>query len=271
MKRGFGSICKRIAVILLGAALLCLFSACASNSNDKDVNYKTESSAVENSPVDELDNWNQPLEAGTEQPQISPDIISEQSQIPSNENSEQSSNISNEQSENPVLSIGESYKAILLGNGDFISTDLGNKELNIEDIGEVVTDDDSITVQASKFTIIDLDGDGENEVVLWIQINRISDYGFEILHYQEGAVYGYTLPYRTFFNLKTDGTFLFSGGAADPGIGKLRFSMDGYAIESIIGEVYSEEDFNAAISQQEEKMDVDWYDLSVGGVNIIFP
>lgn len=275
MRRKF--VCKRIYVILLGAALLCLLSSCA--SIDEDANYETEGNVVESSSVNELGNGNRIYESSSEQPQASPDVSSEQSQaspdensgqaqVSINEDSEQSNNISNEQVENSLLSIGESYKAILLGNGHFISTDLHNKGLSLQDIGEAVTDDDSITVKATQFTIIDLDDDGESEIVLWIQINGISDYGFEILHYQEGAVYGYTLPYRAFMNLKTDGTFLFSGGASDSGIGKLKLSEDGYTVENIIDEAYSEEEFDTAMNQQEIKQDVDWYDLSVNNVNI---
>lgn len=55
----------------------------------------------------------------------------------------------------------------------------------------MVTDDDSIVVEIPQFAIIDLDNDGENEIVLWIQMNGVSDYGFEVLRYQNGVVYGY--------------------------------------------------------------------------------
>lgn len=183
----------------------------------------------------------------------------------------------------------ESYKEILLNNGKFICTDLQNRELSVEQINEAVTDDDSITVAVSKFAAADLSGDGENELVLWIQINGVSDYGFEILRYQEDAVYGYTLPYRAFMEPKTDGTFIFSGGAADSGIGKLRFSEDGYTIDKLCyseseydsnnklkvqyfidGETCSEEEFTDAMRRQEEKQDVRWYDLTEDDVKLAF-
>lgn len=266
MKREYGNVYKRIALVLLGATTVCLFSACA--SNDEQVNYENIGNIVENSKEDESGNEVQLSEESTEQPQISPDISSEQPQIPTNENSERPNNIYNEQSGN--LSAEEKYKAILLGNGNFISTEPQKQELSLETLGEAVTDDDSVTVKATQFTIIDLDGDGENEVVLWIQINGVVDYGFEILHFQDGEIYGHTLPYRSFMSVKADGTFTFSNSAADSGIGKLRFSADGYDIENIIGEAYSEEEINAAMNQQDEKTDVDWYDLSVDNVNIAF-
>ena len=172
------------------------------------------------------------------------------------------------------------YKSILLGQSNFICTDLANKSLNISEIGQAVTDDDSVTISATKFTIVDIDGDGEDEAVLWLQINNISDYGFEILHYQNGEIYGYTLQYRAFMNLKTDGTFLFSGGAADSGIGKMTFSETGYSVNTqaysqsgydtnnelnvqyfINDESCSEDEFNDVLNVQEQKADVEWYDF----------
>lgn len=301
MKHDFCSIGKHTVGFLLGAVMLCLCSGCT--SSDEETNYENIGNVIGNPKEDESVNKDQLLETSNSQPQTSPDVSSEkewfptyenneEEQAPSNENSEKeqasadikinehqvstdknigkSNNVSNEQvGQNSMFSIEECYKTILLDKGTFICTDLGNKELILSDIGEAVTDDESVAVKATKFTVIDLDGDGEDEVVLWIQLNGITDYGFEILHFQEGAVYGYTLPYRTFFNLKSDGTFSFSGNAADSGIGKLRFSVDGYAIENIMNEAYPEET-SAVMNQQEAKTDVTWYDLSVDGVNRAF-
>lgn len=187
------------------------------------------------------------------------------------------------------MSIEERYRAILLNNGEFVCTDLQNKGLSIEKIKEAVTDDDSVTVGVSKFAYVDLNNDGVNELVLWIQINGISDYGFEILRYQEDAVYGYTLPYTAFMDLKTDGTFIFSGGAADTGIGKMRFAESGYTVDKLYysesgydpdnelevqyfadGEKCPEEEFNDIMRQQEEKQNIRWYDLTPEGVRSSF-
>lgn len=202
------------------------------------------------------------------------------------------SDIQNGNIENPpepsVELEGNTYKSILLGKSNFICTNLANESLNISEIGQAVTDDESVTVSATKFTVMDIDGDGEDEAVLWLQINNISDYGFEILHYQNGEIYGYTLQYRTFMNLKTDGTFLFSGGAADSGIGKMIFSETGYNVNTqaysqsgydtnnelnvqyfINDESCSEDEFNDILNGQEQKADVEWYDLSENNINAI--
>ena len=275
----FRGLCKCFQVIMLGTAMLCLLSACTT-ANEDGTKVETESTKdpVESSFAGEVDNESQYSEVSNGQPQVSIDV-----------NDEQSDSASDENEENSSPSIGERYKEILLDNGEFLSTDLHNKELSLANIGEAVTDDDSITVKATKFTIIDLDGNGENEIVLWLQINGVSDYGFEILRYKDEKVYGYTLPYRAFMNLKTDGSFEFSGGAADTGIGKLKFLEDEYTTEKLVysdseynaanelkvqyfanGEACSEEEFNTAMSQQEEKPDVGWYDLTDNSVDIAF-
>ena len=90
-------------------------------------------------------------------------------------------------------------------------------------------------------------------------------------------------------DLKTDGTFIFSDGAADSGIGKLSFSGNEYAIDKLYysesqynsnnelevqyianGTSYSEEEFNNDMSHQGEKSNVKWYDLTPGNVGSAF-
>lgn len=67
-----------------------------------------------------------------------------------------------------------------------------------------------------KFTLLDLDGDRIYEIILPL-VKGDSDYiyAFEILHFSDGDVLGYALPFRGFYPLKEDGTFLSSGGATD--------------------------------------------------------
>ncbi|MBD5503902.1 MAG: hypothetical protein HDR09_09220 [Lachnospiraceae bacterium] len=265
MKRKLSITGKHTSMILLGAALMCLFSSCA--VNDKSENYESVSEEMEIVDLNEMDNEDQYSATENEIEQDTVDAGDEQ--LP--------------------LTAEDNYKAVLLNNGDFISTDMQNKKINLTNIKEVVTDDDSITVAATKFADMDLDDDGHNEIILWIQINDISDYGFEVLRYQEGAVYGYTLQYREFMDLKTDGTFIFSEGAADLGIGKLSFSGNGCVIDKLYysesqydsnnelevqyianGTLYSEEEFNNDMSHQEEKSNVTWYDLTPGNVESAF-
>jgi len=282
---------KRIFVFIIGMVLLCFLGACAFKGEDaEDADAAFEADGVQlPSGVDmgegQLDSI----------PEGSSDNISEgQSNNVSDERSdsiskEQSDSISAGQDEEMPFSVEESYRAILLGDGAFISADLQNRELSLANIGEAVTDDDSVRVKASQFAIVDLNGDGENEIVLWIKINDNLDYGFEILYGRDKEIYGYTLSYREFMDLKADGTFLYSGGAYDTGIGRLQLSGNGYTIEELCrstsqydsdnvltvqyfenGEPCSEEEFDNALLRQEEKTDVAWYELTEENVGLAF-
>lgn len=297
MKRKLSITGKQTSMILLGAALMSLLSSCA--VNDKSENYESVSDEMEIVDSNEVDNGEQhsgteneterdTVDTGNKQGQVSADTGNGQGNVSADTGNEQpkDSFVGDEQLPS---SAEDNYKAVLLNNGDFISTDMQNKKINLTNIKEVVTDDESVTVAATKFAVMDLDNDGQNEIILWIQINSISDYGFEILRYQEGAVYGYTLQYREFMDLKTDGTFIFSDGAADSGIGKLSFSGNEYAIDKLYysesqynsnnelevqyianGTPYSEEEFNNDMSHQGEKSNVKWYDLTPGNVESAF-
>ena len=57
--------------------------------------------------------------------------------------------------------------------------------------------------------------------------------------------------YIALCNLKTDGTFEASGGAADTGVYKLELYEGGYVIEEVFGS-----------GHQDKKQDVEWHDLT---------
>ncbi|MEA4893878.1 MAG: hypothetical protein VB064_01300, partial [Oscillospiraceae bacterium] len=176
-------------------------------------------------------------------------------------------------------SIMEAYKAVLQGT-EFFSVDT-NKNLNINQLNQSVSDDSSITAKATKFAIVDLDNDDTPEVILWLTVNNDDYYGFEVLRYHNGVVYGYTLWYRSFMNLKADGTFSFSSGAADYGFGSVEFTEKPYSIEKITysessydpnnnmnisyfvnHESATEDEFQSAFNRQSEKADATWYDFT---------
>ena len=212
--------CKCIYAVLVGMVLMCLLSACTINGNDTDMEFLKTNNLTEN----ELGSGGLPSETDTAGLQAA-----------ENTSGERSSSTASKQDENMPSGMEERYKAILLGDGDFVNIDHSNQDimLNIENIKEVVSDEDWVTAKVTQFTIIDLDGNGENEIVLWIQANERLDYGFEILYFQDQEVYGFTLPYRGFMDLKTDGTFYLSGGMDNRGIRRLRLSDRGYTIEEV--------------------------------------
>ncbi|MDD6266248.1 MAG: hypothetical protein PUB34_08140 [Clostridia bacterium] len=139
-----------------------------------------------------------------------------------------------------------------------------------------------------KYSVIDLNGDSSPEMVLWLDHGASTDYGFLILHSDGATVYAYSLVYRAFYTLKTDGTFHFSGGASDNGIGMIDFTGDTYIINKIAycETVYdeqeesqfsenksvqyfiennnvSEDEYNIFMNEQDNKQDITWYEYIV--------
>ncbi len=176
--------------------------------------------------------------------------------------------------------IMETYKAVLQENTELFSVD-ANKTLNINQLNQSVSDDSSVTTKATKFAIVDLDNDDKPEVILWLSVNNDDYYGFEVLRYQNGVVYGYTLRYRSFMDLKANGTFSFSSGAADSGFGTVKFTENTYSIDKITysessydsnnnmnisyfvdHESATEDAFLSAVKRQSEVADATWYDYT---------
>jgi hypothetical protein len=89
-------------------------------------------------------------------------------------------------------------------------------------------------------------------------------------------VYGYFLVLRGFEELKSDGTFMYSSGAADWGYAKLKFTADtyeyeklGYCESSAGGELYfindepgTEASFTTFANEQKDKEAAVWYEFS---------
>lgn len=281
MKRISHNVWKRIVMALLGIMLMCLMGACASGGEDvRNPVGSTLESERENegrTPAPSKDPTQTTPEPSEEPPQITPEASIEPPQT--------SHGKEEDNAESQLAA--ESYKAILIDNGDF--KDCGKdgevyRSVNIETIKNTFTADESdTTATVPKFAIVDLDGDGMNEIVLWIRY--FYDEGFEVLHYREGEVYGYHFWYRAFMNLKADGTFIGSGGAADTSIMSMKFTEDGYVIDTLYqshgidahtvqyyanGEPISEEEFDEAEERQDEKPDVVWYERNEDNVNLAF-
>ena len=94
----------------------------------------------------------------------------------------------------------------------------------------------------SKYSIIDMNGDNNPEMVVWLSRGTLScatneNWSFLILRNSDDLVYAYELAYRTFFELKNDGTFMYSNSSSDYGVGKMDFLNAKYAINKI---AYSE-------------------------------
>lgn len=82
-------------------------------------------------------------------------------------------------------------------------------------------------VSFSNYAFADLDAEGTSELLLGIVFNDEFAYGTLVLH-RTDVVTGYEFAYRQLMDVKQDGTFRYSGGAANNGIARLEFTQDGW-------------------------------------------
>lgn len=134
-----------------------------------------------------------------------------------------------------------------------------------------------------RFAVLDADGDGRREVVIQECIGD-GQYGSLILDAQDEKVYGYELWLRAYMQLKVDGSFAFSSGAQDNGVGTLtldrgqityntlgesRTQEDGGAAYFVDDKPSDEEGFQAVWNAHTQKEDVRWYDWTAENLDAV--
>lgn len=122
------------------------------------------------------------------------------------------------------------------------------------------------------FVLLNLDDDMLMEAVVRVGIGE-EDFGFLVLDLQTELVYGYTFNLRSMLDLKQDGTFSFSSGAMDNGVGRLSFrgpvadviqlarcrdGANGEIVYLLGGEVSTQAEYEGFLSAQERKPGVSW-------------
>ena len=160
----------------------------------------------------------------------------------------------------------EKYKAILLGEEDFIRYKIEDR-INIGDVRSLISSDERIMARVVRFTIIDLDGNGEDEIVLWIQRgwddswwSPYSDWDSVTLYCFHQDIYGITQYYRAFRDIKADGTFWSSGGAAYSGASRIKF----------VDRDWGYERYDVSSEGFDEKPDAPAYDFTQENIELVF-
>lgn len=179
-------------------------------------------------------------------------------------------------SEEEVLA---AYRGTLSGE-KFLDIDSG-LSLTINTGNQTLTDYvTNTTYTLSKFLLLDLDGDGTQELMLWLSTSSEECAGYRILRYTGSEVLGYGLPYRSFDKLKEDGTYLYRDSDYASGIGRIEFREDGcdfrysavykagtddagnviaYHAE-VDGQEVTQEEYEAAYAHHLEKPNAVWLD-----------
>lgn len=169
------------------------------------------------------------------------------------------------------------YEAVLSGAMTFTEASTGNT-LDITRLSETITTE-ALPCSIRQLAVVDLDQDESDELILWLRLGQDDYAGFVVLRSQDGAVYGYPRSYRSFLELKQDGTFRLSGGVSYTGFASASFSgtmgvifplaeaetglsPDGSSstIYRIHGETVTEAEYLAFEAEQAAKPDVLWYE-----------
>ncbi len=169
---------------------------------------------------------------------------------------------------------------VLRGEASFFYVSDGMVEAkNISDVPALFAPDDAY-IKIWAFAVVDLDGDGNEEVVLSVMGAAGDAGGSLILYPMDGKVYGYTANYRSLVDLKADGTYSYSDptGMVEAGICSVaEFTQTGYTVDKITygrgtyagwdtfvvnHQSATEEAFWIAENEQAQKPDAAWYDFS---------
>ena len=132
----------------------------------------------------------------------------------------------------------------------------------------------------TRFALLDMDGDGADELVLDIGFSGEEEY--VILACYDGAVYANQVVYRGFLSPKADGTFEWSNGAFDNGASRARFEngvlvyddfaamsedSDGNTVYTLNGESVDETAYDAFLDEQAAKDDLAWTEFTLDALN----
>ena len=120
------------------------------------------------------------------------------------------------------------YWLVLNSKQPFISTDEGYQEFYWDEyywcLGSPVN-----RHQADYFMIVDMDGNGTDEIVL-----ECTPESVQVLHYEEGTVYSYQFVFRGMKSIHCNGIYEGSNGAANTSYHRLtELNKDGYIEETI--------------------------------------
>ncbi|MGN0346353.1 MAG: hypothetical protein ACI4DU_03610 [Lachnospiraceae bacterium] len=196
-------ILKRMKILFVFLMGICMLSGCKSMS-----------------PVEE----NTDIEVENEA------VYEEKTESPTEETTDESENYSTPE-EIAELELPEdmlAYWMVLNSKQPFISTDEGNQKFYWNEydycLGNPVE-----RLLADYFMIVDMDGDGANEIVLYC-----SPESTQVLHYEDGEVYSYQFVFRGMKRIHTNGIYEGADGASSTSYYRLiELNNDGYTEETI--------------------------------------
>ncbi len=166
----------------------------------------------------------------------------------------------------------------------FVS-DNGTETITIEKVPDIFDPNDPY-MKIWDFTSLDMDEDGECEIILSV-FGVSADMGGQlILHRINNQIYGYKTDSMTLVNIKADGTGEYSDptGVSETGVCKIdEFTADGYTIKKIFygtgtyqgldtfvvdGHSAKEEEFLSEMENQNNKPDAVWHEFTTDNIEV---
>lgn len=177
----------------------------------------------------------------------------------------------------------EAYLAVLNGESDFFlmpnDTGYGPEQKTQMNIKKMDIEGTSLNVnQPTSISFIDAENDGLLEPVVAVNVtdstgqSMIDEYGYVILHYFQGRVYGYFHIYRGLEALTEFGSFWASGGATDGAEFTISF-QDEQEVLTVTGEEsWDEENQKIIYKIGGEEVDEDffWNSMADGAEKVEF-
>ena len=187
------------------------------------------------------------------------------------------------------------YASVLLGRSQFILREPyadSERHANIVDAPAVFDPYDTY-MKLWNFAVVDLDGDGADEVLVYACGVAGDMGGYLLLHQEAGNIYGMAFNstisgHSCFLELKTDGTFkhLDPTGTDWMSITRVGFRSTGYVIDDLASASASDHgdfdsflvnhqeatkaEFEAVLAAQDAKPDAVWYDFTEENIYDVF-
>lgn len=133
---------------------------------------------------------------------------------------------------NQLKTIMQTYDAVIFGNHDYCQCeyDQNGEYVRYKSLTNWYDDAYQGQMALSIFCVIDLDADGYPELILEIADSEGYPFDYEVLHFENGTVYGFCYGNRAMEDITREGDIAGSDGAFDNRWYKIAFN-DGKAID----------------------------------------
>lgn len=151
----------------------------------------------------------------------------------------------------PDTEASKAIREVLLGEREFISTDEDNEKTTISDFDYYYGDKVEKTYWGD-FLVVDFDGDGNLEAV--VEVHEVEDSPMpqmEILHYEDGVVYGYQVVAKGMREPNTDGMFMVTSDYSN--YARLEFDKDKCTYIHYVEKGSEIEQFYLSLSEEQQK------------------